>query len=233
MNKGLAFVERLPFASVSKIWLSTFEYLLLYLIILCIFYFLYKPAKQIIWVVLTGMLLLCISVSAKYVKQFNTNSLTFLNLRKHNGIVFKQGNEAVVLTDIAVNDKTFRYAIQPGLDSAGIKTAHIYSFGQDISLSYLKKTGSLINYNQRLLLIADTNLQFKYPVKPLNTDYLYITGNPYKVLKQINKNLNTGLLVISADNSNTFVDTLTKQLSATQKKYYVLKRNKSLNLVSN
>jgi competence protein ComEC len=47
MNKALSYIERVPYASIGKIWLTSFEYLLLYAITLLAFYFMYnkKPGS--------------------------------------------------------------------------------------------------------------------------------------------------------------------------------------------
>lgn len=232
MNKGLHIIDNLPFASISKIWLSNLEHLLLYGIIICFFYFLFKPAKLIIWAGLTCLLIFFLSTGSRQIQSINQNSITFLNLRKQNGIVFKHGNEAVVLTDLPSDDKTFNYAVKPGIDSSLVKTTHIYSLAQNVIFPYFKKHGNLIQFNHQLILLADSNINFKDFNKPLNIDYLYISGNAKYVLAE-NKNLFARLKVISADNSNAFSDTLVKQLSADHEKIYLLKRNKSLNLVSN
>jgi competence protein ComEC len=57
MNKMLAFIEHALFASVNKIWLTTFEYLLLYVIILLIFYFIYNKKPLLLKVAALCMIL--------------------------------------------------------------------------------------------------------------------------------------------------------------------------------
>ena len=68
---------------------------------------------------------------------------------------------------------------------------------------------------------------------PLNTDYVYVTGNPYINIASINKNYKYGTLVIDGSNSNRSVSNFIQQAEAMHVNYALLKRNKSLLVVSN
>jgi competence protein ComEC len=105
MNKVLALIENSPFASIGKIWLTTAEYLLAYVIIILLFYFLYDRKTWLLKASLTLMLLLGISISVKRFHALRSDSITFLNLKKHQGLVFKSGDKAIVLSDIKADDK--------------------------------------------------------------------------------------------------------------------------------
>ncbi|MDB5147129.1 MAG: hypothetical protein JWQ57_1149, partial [Mucilaginibacter sp.] len=77
MNYALAWVEHLPFASINKIWLTATEYMLLYAIIICVFYFLYDRK---IWLLRAGVvliLILSVSISLKRYRSYATNSIAF------------------------------------------------------------------------------------------------------------------------------------------------------------
>ncbi|MDB5062408.1 MAG: hypothetical protein JWP67_2251 [Mucilaginibacter sp.] len=89
MNKVLTYIEHAPYASIGKIWLTAFEYMLLYAITLLAFYFVYNKKAWFIKAALICTLLFSISIGVKHLRADNTRSVTFLNLRKHSGIVFK------------------------------------------------------------------------------------------------------------------------------------------------
>ncbi len=110
MNKVLSLIEHFPYSGISKIWITNFEYLLLYGIIISIFYFLYKQKIGLLKLSLTFTLLLVISISYAKWDNLQSDSIVFLNLRNHSGIIFKTGEQAVVLSDLADSDKTYRYS---------------------------------------------------------------------------------------------------------------------------
>jgi competence protein ComEC len=142
MDKVLAMIEHAPWSGMSKIWITTTEYLLLYVIIICVFYFLYNRKKWLLQLGLASTLLLTISVSIKKWRNLSTGAVTVLNLRKHAGIVIRKGGNAAVITDLSDTDKVFKYSVQPFLDSCQVSNIKIYRPGNN---SLAIKTSNSIN----------------------------------------------------------------------------------------
>jgi competence protein ComEC len=130
------------------------------------------------------------------------------------------------------DDKNYRYSIQPGLDSTGVENVKVFRFADTINLQYLRKSGNLIQFQNKSIVVLDSSLENLKLPHQLKADYAYITHTPPISVKKINQNFNSALLVISADNSDRYIDSLRKQLLSNGQKYYVIKRNKALNLVS-
>ncbi|SDF03667.1 competence protein ComEC [Mucilaginibacter pineti] len=233
MNKALAFIEHTPFASINKIWLTIPEYLLLYVLIISLFYFLYDRKR---WLFITGMIclfLLAASISLKKYNAGNTRSIAFLNLRKNVGMVFKNGNQALVLTNLADTDKNYSYSIQPYLDSSQVSNVTIINPQQNVSLNYLHKRGNFIGfYNKRILLFDKSLEQSQLPQK-LNVDFAYITGSPHTDIAFIQQNYNFNMLVMDESNSNALIAKLKAEADTLHINYKILKRNISLVTVSN
>lgn len=121
MNSVLSAIEHFPYSSINKIWVTPVEYLLLYIIIIALFYFLYDRKAWSIRLGLICILLLSMTISFKKWNHSQSDQIAFLNLRRHTGIAFKKGNDAVILTDLHDTDKTYRYSIQPYLDSCQVE----------------------------------------------------------------------------------------------------------------
>jgi competence protein ComEC len=233
MDKVLALIEHAPFSGISKIWITGSEYLLLYTVIIGVFYFLYDRRSWLLKLSLGCMLVLVCIISFKRWDNLQSDSITFLNLRKHTGIIFRTGNNAVVVSDLSDTDKTYRYSVQPYLDSCQVSNIHKAATSTDIQLPFLLKKTNLIQFGNKKLLIFDKQLQSTIlPVK-LKLDYLYISGNPLADIDFINKYYNYGLLIIDNDNSNTLITSLEKRAKVLHINYRVLQRNKSIVLSSN
>ena len=232
MNKALAFIEHSPLASIGKIWLNTFEYLLLYGIILCIFYFLFDRRKWLIKASLVMLLVFAISVSLKKYNSFKTDGIIYLNLRSHTGIMFKNNNKAVIITDLDPMDKNYQYAIQPYLDSCKITDTAVYKPEQNINAPFLKKTGNIIQFKNKTLFIYDRITANKKLQQKLTFDYLYITDNPKTDLNTINKNYTYKLMVIGSNNTPTLVGKIEQQARDNGIVYQSLKRNKAIRILS-
>jgi len=233
MNKVLAIIEHAPFASIGKIWLNTGEYILAYLIIICLFYFFFDRKKWLIKVSLVAMLLLCISISFKKINSYKADSIIFLNLKKHQGLVFKSGNEAVVLSDIKAGDKNYQYAIQPCLDSTQIENIALVDMKTDTGNSFFVKRSNLIQFKNKRILIFDKQIQNKLPAQKLKVDYIFITGSPRIGLNTINNNYDYKTLIIDAGNNDRVVKSLKEQAEIEHITYQILKRNNSYSVLSN
>lgn len=224
MNKALIWIEQVPYASIGKIWLTGPEHLLLYLLIVAAFCFFYKGNKIYLKLGLATMLLFCISISLKKHDADQTHSISFLNLRKHVGIVFKNGSSGVVLTDLADTDKTFLYAVQPGLDSMQISNYTLLKPDSNLWLPYFIKQQNLVQSNDTRILLLNQRWQLQSIPRQLNVQYLYLSSN---VL--INKKAIDGLVVIAdGSNSDIYIDKL-KNITVTCK---IIKRNKSIIIAS-
>ena len=230
MNKGLSFIERLPYASINKLWISKMDYLLMYGMILLLFYFLYNRNKRLLNLSLLLLFVVTISAAWKKIDSQTDSSITFLNLKKQRAIVFKNGTQAVVLSDLDPTDKNYRYSIQPGLDSAKVENVKVYSFADNIDLSQLKKSGNLIRFRNKTIALIDSSSQNLKLTHLLKADYVYITHTPPIAIKKINQIFNSQLLVISADNSDRYVDSLKNQILKSGNNYYLLKHNRALSL---
>jgi competence protein ComEC len=102
---------------------------------------------------LDGILLLSTSLSLKKWNHSQSDQIAFLCLKKHTSIAFKSGNNAVILTDLHDTNKTYRYSIQPYLDSCQIEHIRLLQPNNNIRLSYILKENNYLQfYDKRLLL---------------------------------------------------------------------------------
>jgi len=226
-------MEHLPFATIDKVWISTAEYLLLYAIIISLFYFLYDRKPWLLKLSLACILLVSISFSLKKINAQRTNTLAFLNLKKHTGIVMKNGDSAIVISDLADTDKDYKYSVQPYLDSSGITNVKVYNLKQDMRSAFAAKDYNLVQFRNIKILICNGQADYAYINNTFNPDYIYLTGNAYPAINSIDKKHVNEKLVVDGSNSNHFISMLQMQANRAGIKYTVLKRNKSLLLVSN
>jgi len=232
MNKGLSGIEQFPLSTINKIWLNTSEYLLLYAVIVSLFYFLYDRKLWLLRLSLCCLLLLSISFSYKKATSAKTHTITFLNMRSHTGIVMRNGNQAIVLSDLSDTNKNYRYSIQPYLDSCKLTDVTIYNPKQNINSNYALKRSNLIQFFDKRILLFDKSVSNCALNNKLMADYIYITGNPYTNFNNINKNYTYQQLLISAANSDRFINQI-QQIKWPAANFILLKRNKALIAVSN
>jgi competence protein ComEC len=232
MNKGLTAMEQFPLSTVNKIWLNTIEYLLLYIAIISLFYFLHDRKVWLLRLTLCSLLFLSISFSYKKITSARTNTITFLNMRSHTGIVMRNGNQAIVLSDLSDTNKNYRYSIQPYLDSCQLTSITICNPKQDIITRCVLKKSNLIQFFGKRIVLFDRSLRNCSLSTKLSADFVYVTGNPYTDFSNINKNYTYQKLIVSAANSDRFIGQI-QQIKWPVANFIVLKRNKALIAVSN
>jgi len=230
MNYGLTLIQKMPYASLDKLWINTLEYVLMYGVIVLLFYYLFNRSKRLLNLSLVLLLLVVVSIAWKEIDSKNNSAITFLNLKKQRAIVFKNGTDAVVLSDLKPTERNYSYSIQPGLDSAKIANVKVYGFAENINLSYLKKKGNLIQFRNTTVLLLDSSTVNALTKHPVKADYIYVTHTPPVTVEQIKRKLKYDLWVIGADNSDRYIDSLKKRLLNPGNTYYSIKRDKALSL---
>lgn len=233
MDSGLSVVEHSPFASVNKIWLTRFEYLLLYAIIIALFYFIYNKKVWLLRFALLSTLILAISITLKRWHNSSSSELIVLNLKKHTGIIFRSGNRATVLTDLSDTDKAYRYSIQPYLDSCQVADAKVRNPNVDIHENYLLKKGHLISFAGKTMLLYDKLLPGGRLPEKLKIDYLIASGNLAMLSASIGQNYDYKMLVIDRSNSKNLTSRLENSATSTGTNYMMTDSNKSIKLLSN
>jgi competence protein ComEC len=233
MNKGLAIIEHTPYAGISKIWLNVPEYLLLYVIIISLFYFLYDKKVWLLKVSLLCTLFLSLSLSYKKIGLSQADNIAWLNLKKHNGIIFKHGNTAIVVSDLKNTDKIFQYSIQPYLDSCQVNYVQLVDPVTDIKTGWFVKKYNLIQFLNKRIFIFDRQIANNTLPAKQKTDYIYFTGSPDTELNALNSNFSYHLLIIDGSNSDNLIAKIEKQANYMNIIYKTLKRNNSLISVSN
>jgi competence protein ComEC len=194
---------------------------------------LYDKKAWLFKAILACTLLLCISLGIKSISLSQSNQIAWLNLKKHPGIVFKHGNEAIVVTDIKTTDKAFQYSVQPYLDSCQVSDIKMISLNQPIKTSWLAKENNLIQFMNTRIIVFDGGNYNHTPPQKLKVDYMYITGNPVSGLNEINNYIDYPMVVIDGSNSDRLLRQAENQASIKKIGYKILKRNISLISVSN
>lgn len=126
MDRVLAMIEHAPWSGISKIWLTTTGYLLLYGIIISVFYYLFSKRTWVLQLSLVCTLLFATSISIKRWRNLEAEGTTLFNIKRHSCMVLRRGTHAAVVTDLADTDKAFRYSVQPFLDSCQISNIRLY-----------------------------------------------------------------------------------------------------------
>ncbi|TWI98124.1 competence protein ComEC [Mucilaginibacter frigoritolerans] len=232
MNKGLAIVEHTPYASINKIWITVSEYLLLYIIIITLFSFLYYKKNRLLKSSLMAALLFSLIFNINYIMLIRKENITWLNLKKHKGIIFKYGNAAIVLSDLKPVDKVYQYSIQPYLDSCRVNNTRVIQMNEDMHIAWFRKKYNYIQFFNKKIFIADRPLHNQKQTNKLLVDYVYLSDYQKNTLNDLNRNFKYDLLLVDAGFTDRKLNTIKHQSDSMNIDYKILKRNNSIISVS-
>ncbi|RYZ96765.1 MAG: ComEC family competence protein [Sphingobacteriaceae bacterium] len=230
-NKALSIIEHAPLASINKVWLTKIEYVLLYGIIIMVFMLMHKRTRLLTGLGMGLVLLLDASIGIKHYNAANTSQMAFLNLRKNMGIVFKNGSNAVVLTNLAVDDKAYLWSVQPYLDSSKVSDVKIIGVEDNIVTSFFSKKGNRITFLKNTIMILGKTDPLS--VHDSAAQYLYITGNPRpeNILNNLQQSRTT--LVIDGSNSKRTIADIKQRAKLLKLPCEILTGNKAFIVTSN
>lgn len=224
-NSGLHIIEKWPWASVDRVWISMSEYLLLTMAVGALSVFIIFKTKKALPVMLILLLFFSISTSLKKIKKLRQKDLVFFSFRKNTAVAFHAQNKAVIFSDLNQKDKAFRYSIQPWLDSSAIRHYKLVSAENSFKMSIYQQRGNLIQAGNIVLLLYDKTIARKQSPKPFNVDVVYVTGNPKTNLQTIRQTASFKMLMIDGRNSDRLIRQLSAEANANRIPFYSLKRN--------
>ncbi len=224
-NSGLHYLENLPFSVAKGIWVSSWEYLLIYLFIfVCIYFFALKKKPFLI----TGLLLILVFVlnsSLKIVFRQKENKVIFYSLRKKSAIGFIEGRQAFFLTNLSEDDKTYLFSVQPFIDAELIKNTHQLSTGETFSKGNFLCDSNFIQFRNWKMVIWNKRFDFRVYKKKLAVHAVLLSDNPGVNLASLVEFIQFQLLLIDGTNSDYKISRWVKQAKDLHLNYYVLKKN--------
>lgn len=227
MNKVLLVIEQAPFAGINKIWFTPAEYVLAYAIIISVAYYFFNRKMLLLRLGLLLALVIAVSSSFKKFNSMTSNSIAFLNLRKHTALVFRHNDKAIILSDLDCTDKNYRYSVQPYLDSSRVADTSVYKLTQNITSPFLLKRSNIISFNNIKVLFYNKRLQnIRLPNK-LKVDYIYLTDNPHTTVANLTNNYQFTTLIIGSNNNDQLINVWESEAIGKSLKYHCLKRNNS------
>ncbi len=233
MTRVLTSIEHLPYASIGKIWLTSFEHWCWYLLIGFMLYFLAYKKATMLKLSLACVLVLCISSSWKAIQTQQTERIVFFNVKKNTATLFQKGRQAVLVTNLTLADKSYQYSIQPCLDSLGIDSLLFCQPQQSLQTTFLKKQNNYVQFMQKSVLLFNPSLEKTVLREKLPVDYVLISQNPYTNIKKLNNTYTYHYLIAEASNSPQRLKKLTAEADSLHINLFNLRRNKSYIVVSN
>ncbi len=215
LNFSVQHIEKLPYSTISDIYLSKYDLILIYITIIILSVFIVN--KKYSWFRLSLISIILFIGLLIYEKNSNLNSrkIIIYNIDKVSAYNFIDKTDNVLISNFneKSNHKNLMFYIKNNWLSLGLKNEKIvdlkklnpkYIFTNLIAIdnqNIFLKDKFIDYYGKRLLILNDKN-QLKYnSAKKLNLDFIIIANNINVNIKSLIKNYNFKTLIIDSSNS--------------------------------
>ncbi len=227
-NNILYWIENLPYSSWSGIWVSTIEYVLIYLLIICASLRLGYNNKQVLLPFAGFLILLCSSFSFSWLRNNSRVEVIYFNLRKNSAVAYLKAGRSIIVSDVASSDKLSDFSLVPGVQSRGSEEETFYRTDQSFSGRTYTGLRNFYQFGDYRLIRWDKGLDHQRFLRPLKVNAVLVSGNPATTIKEINSCLDFSMLILDANNPVYKIDRWVAEAKEMNLSYYVLKKNPAL-----
>jgi competence protein ComEC len=220
----LYYIEDMPVASIGGIWINTYQYILIYLLIGSIIWAALAHQKMAVYLAMACLFIFSLSLSLKSIINGQTRELIFYSLRRNSAMAFIKDTEAYLVSDLLQDTKTLSYSITPAIEMQGA--------------SILKKLSSTDTFNNDLVKINPQYMQFGHLkvfrwdqrlnnltfTSRARADIVLLTGSPKITIQQIRNQISFSLLLIDSNNADYLIDKWRSEAEKLKVNFRVLKK---------
>ncbi|MFN0257706.1 ComEC/Rec2 family competence protein [Pedobacter ureilyticus] len=229
-NKGLKWISELPYAGITEIWLNPWQLLLFCLFMLLLTVGLASYKKKYIFSGLTTLLIIQFTFAYQKIKASQQEELVLFSLRKNFAAAFINGNESILITDLATDDRNFEFFIKPALDQKKVKNIRFVDWNDDFKSELMLKKEHQINYRGKRFLLMDEKFNYKKLSQNHSFDFIWIHNNPKQKLATLKEEIEFSSLIIDASNKDYLIKNFGQQADSLKVPAYILKKQKAVTL---
>jgi len=202
LNSSVSWIENLSFSTATGIFISPLELLLIFGILGTLVMLIILKQKHYIFILGVSSIILASSILVRQYKMSKQSEMTIYSLKNSSAIDFKINNKIISLADSSVlaNPGKYNYQIQNNRYKVNPENIEMFYINDSIiDKAGFKKIDNFIFFKNRVIVIANKNLN----IKPLNDkfriDYLIYTQNARIPVEEIKQSFEFNELIV--DNS--------------------------------
>ena len=199
-NKVLYYMEALPFSSIGGIWITTSQYILIYLIIASVIWAAFSATKKAVYFCLGSILLLATSTSHRIISNNQNQELIFYSLRKNVALAYVNNGKAYLISDLSNDDKTISFSIKPALESRGISQINNLRLADSFSDQALQVSTNYMQFGNFKVFRWDQKMDNQVFKRRLKSDIILLSGNPKVNLSALKDQTRFSMILIDATN---------------------------------
>ncbi len=224
-NDVLYRIERLPFSSLSGIWINDFQLILLCTLILSLVLWSKFRLKTAVLTLLSLSLILLMSVSLNRILNFRREELIFFSLRKNSAIAYLKSGKSIVLADFDSLDRAFSYSVKPGLESLGYSDIRLLNIDDLLVSESCWSDANFMQFGNFRVLRWDRKMRLSQFKSRLKIDILIMSRNPDQKISDINAFVEFKKVLIDPTNSDYNIQSWLTEAAKLNISSYVLKKS--------
>ncbi|MEE1944110.1 ComEC/Rec2 family competence protein [Pedobacter sp. KR3-3] len=226
-NHGLQWIARLPFAGINGIWIDQWQLILLSFALGSLIIALTRYQKQGLFAGLGLVIVLQSTLVYRYIQASQQQKTIGFSLRKNYAMAFVKGKNAVVVSDLATNDKAFKFYVRPALEQLQINRFTFLNFNQDTATKYLAKKEHQLQFGHYKLLLLDSSLNSKKIGQLPKFDLVWIHRGFNRKLVELRQELVFSELIIDASLKDYQIRRYVAEANKIGISVHILKKNNS------
>ncbi|MBC7757562.1 MAG: ComEC family competence protein [Phormidesmis sp. FL-bin-119] len=227
-NNILYFIENLPFSSLDGIWVNSFECAVICLLILCISFRLTLVYKGLMIPIGVSIVILSLSYSLNWKKNYNQHQIVFYSLRKNIAIAYLSKGHSIIVSDIEESNQLSAFSLLPTVKSRGSRNELFLKDDAKFSNNSYAGDKNYFQFATYRILKWDKNFDEVEFAEDLKVSAVLISGNPKTSIAKIASCLNFTKIIIGADNPDYKIERWVRELKKMNVPYYILKKNRAL-----
>jgi len=202
LNKMIQVFENLPYASFKGVYITAFEMLLIYGIIIFLCYYFIRAKFKFLMILFSFIILLLSIQLIEHYNRVHQRKMIIYNISKTSAISFVSGNNNVLLADtsFSTNKKAISFHLKNHWDNLGIDTLQTTT-GNIKTCRLIIHEKHIQFHNKRIVLLKENTLHNNRTHAPLNIDYLILSNNCKLTISDILKTYHPKLIVFDSSNN--------------------------------
>jgi competence protein ComEC len=226
-NSGLAWISKIPYSSLTNIWITKTELILLSLAILIFLYAFSRREKYLLYLSLSCLLLFEILLTKDKIDAGNQRRIVFFSLRKNYAAAFITGNKATLITDLNPNEKSFIFSIKSLLDQYKIEKVEFYDWNSKLITSSLKIEPHEIKFYNYSILKFDDFFNHKIIINRPAFNIIWLHSSPSFIPQERMMEVDFKHIIADAGNKEMQLKIYKKSFNIFHLDYHILKKKKA------
>ncbi len=218
-------VSNLPGVITTDLWISNWQFLILYVIMCCLTIAIMYKQKQFLFTSIFCLMLFLIGSSYQIIENSKRKAVMIAAIQGKTAITFIANKNAYLFLSDDITEQQISYSLKPTLSKFGIKRIIKINEADIFEDEILYKNKNIIQFmDKKYAIVSNSSVNFD---KQLEVDYVILSQNPKVNLEILQKQFSFNELIVDNSNSNFLEQKFILESSTQGIYFYSTKQSKA------